>query len=193
MKRSMRRAGSNVLSLDSLIDVFMNILGILIISAIAISLSPQTEPSPSNSKSNIANLNKATKNKPKIATIYLPSQETVSTIPLYMYVDSEGVRPIDMVDSQYLSKYFSIIYDGGSRRLTPVRGSVLVKDDLTGLLRNISGLDRHIVMLVKPDGIKHYKGIRALASDLGIRSGWTSFTESQIIIGPGGQSMNVVQ
>jgi hypothetical protein len=195
MRKSPRKNHSASLSLDSLIDVFMNILGILIIAAITIAILPQEEAdtdSPSKQAEQSPKKKKVVTEKP-VATVYLASQENVNTIPFYVYLDSEGARPIDLLNQSSLSRYFSIEYVGESTKLKALPGAVWNEKQRKLDLGQISGLERHIFMLVKPNGVRHYKDVRSSANLLGIRSGWSSFEDSHIYFGPGGRSMNTVQ
>lgn len=191
--RKKRGSGSYELSLDSLIDVFMNALGILMLTAItiAVALPQQQQSKTEHSKPRTANNPKSSQSKQ--AEVYLAEEATVSTRPLYLLLSGDGARPVDPGNASISDPYFSTSTQGDTDILSPIQNRTLSLNESRRLLSSLSGAERHIVFLVRQDGAKHYRALRVLSTNNNIRSGWMVYERSDVHLSSEGSSFNQVQ
>ena len=180
------------LSLDSLVDVFMNVLGMLMLTAIsvAISLPPRSNPSESSRDVNP----KVDKRPSPQADVYLAEERTVETQPFYIYLRSDGARPVDPAGAISSSGYFDISTDVATDVLRPTEGAVLTLGEYSRVVSQLSPEERHVVFLIDSSGVGYYRRLREIVSARGIQSGWTVWDKGDIrLTSEGGTSINSVQ
>lgn len=172
------------LSFDSLIDVFMNILGILIMYAMVIAL--YGDASDDNSK-------QAPKDATKTAVVNLAEERLVSTDPVFIHLDGDDIRLVNPFDSSSQSKYYNVTRSGESEVLSPVPGASASDVDILFFLNGISASANHVIILMHESGVGSYAKVRKMIADKGIESGWFLHERKDIRFAPGGQSLNSVQ
>lgn len=200
-RRPRGRAGVE-LSLDSLIDVFMNVLGVLMITAVVIALSardPGSSASPSETSppEPVPDLPAAAPPapvaRPEPIRLQLPQVQASITEPLYVLLTSEGLRPVNGTGLEELERYFNLQNIGSSLQLVPRPGEVMGRGEFQQWLKGHDPIDRHITALVRPDGVEFYRDVRAISADAGFRSGWLDHQGDTIVLGRGGRSGSDVQ
>lgn len=197
-RRARHRAGVD-LSLDSLIDVFMNVLGVLMITAMVVALSARG-PGQSTAKEETAKEETAKPEpepprvaKPEPIRLQLPQLQQSFTQPLYVLLTAEGLRPVDSSDLSQLQRYFVLEEMGSSLRMEPRLGQVMGRDAFQQWLRGFDPSQRHVTALISPDGVRFYRDLRAVTAAAGFRSGWLDHQTNMIVLGSGGRSGSDVQ
>ena len=191
----MTRRASNTncyeLSLDSLVDVFMNVLGILMLTAISIAITvPAHKPESEQRKTST----QTSKDDEEPAVVYLAEERTVATQPYYLLLQSDGARPIDPANISASYPYFNIVRTSDEDRLSPLAGKVLSLAQYKQIVSSISPQERHVVFLVKPQGAALYRQLREITSEAGVQSGWTTWELNEIgLTSSGGTSIDRVQ
>lgn len=193
-RRTRHRAAPS-LSFDSLIDVFMNVLGVLMITAVVLALAtagkqqsvqkdteqpPQPPPAPIMPQ------------RPPVE-LSLPQVEVATTMPLYLLVTREGIRPFSGEDIVTTSRFF-ILSDLGDRvLLEPIPGMVMGSSEMRAWLRQYNPSQFHLTAAITPDGAGYYREIRSIAFAEGFRSGWLYHEGDMVTWGPGGRTGSLVQ
>ncbi len=196
IRRSRRRAQSDTeLSMDSLIDVFMNILGVLMITAVVMALAlPTTKTRSEASKKNTSvPATHAETNQDQVAELRLPRVEKANTKALYFFLSKDGVREFSVGDTENSGRYFNETELSDSTRLSPIPGRVMGIDEISASLDRYSPLERHMTAVITSDGIGYYKEIRALGQAKGFRVGWMQHQTDYIDIGSNGRTGDLVQ
>lgn len=173
------------LSFDSLIDVFMNILGILIMYAMVIALYGDT--------SGDKNKELPKRSSTNTVTVNLAEERLVSTDPVFIHLDGKDIRLINPNDSSTYSKYYNVSRFGESEELDPIPGSSASDVDILFFLNDISPTENHVIILMHESGVGSYAKVRKMIANKGIESGWFLYERKDIRFGPGGQSLNSVQ
>ncbi|NQV11623.1 MAG: hypothetical protein HQ527_10745 [Cyanobacteria bacterium] len=199
VSRRPRRRAAVELSLDCLIDVFMNVLGVLMITAMVIALSARG-PGQSTAKEETA---KEETPKPEPAPppvvksapirLLLPQLEESFTQPLYVLLTAEGLRPVNGSDLSELERYFLLEEMGTSLRMEPRPGQVMGRDAFQQWLRGFDPSNRHVTALIRPDGVRFYRDLREITAAAGFRSGWLDHQTNTVVLGSGGRSGSDVQ
>ncbi len=194
-QRSRRRSGGADLSFDSLIDVFMNVLGVLMITAVVLALaapgrnsSPQPpSPQPPASPPPI------TQPEQPAARLSLPQVQEATTSPLYVLITSDGIRPFSGDDLETTGRYFSLTDLGSALQLQPISGRVMSAGELRLWLRQYDPGLRHLSAAISPDGTGYYKEVRTIAAEEGFRSGWLTHESDGVVLSSGGRTGSLVQ
>lgn len=191
MIRKRTQRDSDNISLDSLVDIFMNVLGILMLTAIFLAISQ-----PESSKNKRITEKKLTSEKEPHDTniLYLAEAHDVDTVPFYFHLSSEGVRPVDPSRVETSSPFFNISENGTDSTLLPAPGQVIRSIEYDRFISSISARERHIVFLVDRLGVSHYRTLRQKAVSYGIESGWIPWEQPLIrLTTSGGTTINSVQ
>lgn len=185
--------------MDSLLDVFMNVLGVLMITAVVLALVVRDQkgmaptagaPLP---ETPTARPDRLPPTPPIVLT--LPQAEEASTIPLYLLITEEGIRAANGDDPSVPERYFYVASHPyiDSRILDGIPGEVMTKEDLQTWLRIHSQDSRHLMALITPDGASYYNEVRQLATQEGFRVGWLPHQGNRVILGSGGRDGRTVQ
>lgn len=196
IRRFRRRSQSGTeLSMDSLIDVFMNILGVLMITAVVMALAlPSTKTRSEASKKNISvPATQAETDQGQIAELRLPRVEKANTKAIYFFLSKDGVREFSVGDTEASGRYFDETELSDSTRLRPIPGRVMGINEISASLDRYSPLERHMTAVITSDGIGYYKEIRALGRAKGFRVGWMQHQTDYIDIGSNGRTGDLVQ
>ena len=187
------------LSMDSLIDVFMNVIGVLMITAVVLALTVNEQSDATKSEPALTPKTPPPRQNlpppPEPVRLTLPQAMEASTKPLYVFVNREGIRAVNGNDPNVRARFFSIDYNPitESLILNAIPGSVMGSDDLRRWLRAHGPSTHHLTAIINPDGAGFYKELRQLVSQEGFRSGWVPHEGATIILGSGGRSGNTVQ
>lgn len=197
-----RRSRSKVeigLSMDSLLDVFMNVVGVLMITAVVLALSvsqkKQGFATAISQKSNTAPLQSESAAPPKPLILTLPQAEDATTLPLYLLVTGEGIRAANGNDTLIADRYFTSEYNQVTESLVldPIPGVVMSREELQAWLRSHSPASHHLMAIITPDGARFYKDVRKVVTQEGFRSGWTPHEGPQIVFSSEGNDVRTVQ
>jgi hypothetical protein len=183
-RRKSRNTGLEI-SIDSLIDIFMNVLGILIFYAMIIALyggTPKLESESSIEKPEV-----------KSQTVHLAQEREVSTDPVFVHASLTGIRLVDLDNSSLTYRYYQRQSSGSSLKLTPITSSSASKQEITAFLEKLTPSKNHVVILLHPKRVQDYSWIRKQASERGLESGWEDYERSELTFGSSGQTMNSVQ
>jgi hypothetical protein len=197
-RRGRSRTTAVNLSFDSLIDVFMNVLGVLMITAVVMALAvpgdvSSPKPTPPTPPS-LPTLPAPPRTASPRVRLSLPQVKEATTDSLFVLVTEEGIRPFSSDPSSIVQNYFSITDLGGSLRLEVLPGRVMDESSFRGWLRTFSPDERHVTAAVTPGGAKYYREVRRVAEEEGFRSGWLEQEEEVIVIGSeGGRTGSLVQ
>ncbi|WP_094556412.1 hypothetical protein [Synechococcus sp. 1G10] len=194
-QRGRRRSGAAELSFDSLIDVFMNVLGVLMITAVVLALAapgrvsnPQAPtPQPPVAPPPI------TQPERPAARLSLPQVQEAATSPLYLLITGDGIRPFSGDDLETTGRFFSLTDLGSSLQLDPIAGRVMSAEELRSWLRQHDPGSRHLSAAITPDGTGYYKEVRTIAAEEGFRSGWLAHEGDGVVLSSGGRTGSLVQ
>lgn len=199
VKRRRRQGLTTALSFDSLIDVFMNVLGVLMITAVVLALSTSGRaPSPQS------RLNETTAPpeplSPPVSTnaepairLSLPQVREAGTRPLYVLISQDGIRPFSGDDLETTGLYFERVELGRNLVLQPLAGQVMGASELRSWLGQHDPTLRHLTAVITPEGAGYYRDVRRIAAAAGFRSGWLSHEGDSVVLGEGGRSGSLVQ
>ncbi len=197
--RRHKQRGDVGLSMDSLLDVFMNVIGVLMITAVVLALSVREQSegaAASISKVPIKDSQPSRQETPrKPIRLILPEAEDVNTLPLYLLVTGEGIRPVNGDNSDVTDRYFSRSYNQITESLVldPIPGLVISREELQDWLRSHNPSSWHVMAIITPGGTRYYRDLRKLVTQEGFRSGWTPHEGSQIVFGSEGDDGRTVQ
>jgi hypothetical protein len=198
------RQGHTELSFDSLIDVFMNVLGVLMLTAVVMALSVRGGPSSAPEQREPA----AAAPAPPLPTplpqrtqpprrppvqLRLPQVREVGTEPLFVFVSADGLRPLGLGGEGLLQRYFFVTAEQGQLVLDPRPASVMSAGAFRNWIRTYSTSRHHIVAVVSPDGAERYREVREAARAAGFRSGWLEHLGGPLRVGEGGRKGESVQ
>jgi len=194
-RRSRPVTSASGLSFDSLIDVFMNVLGVLMITAVVLALAtaetqPTTTESPDQQEPSPP---PPIPSKPAAVQLSLPQAEEVLTKSLYLLVTGEGIRPFSDDDYTTTSQFFDLTDLGDGTLLQPISGRVMSSNELRLWLRQHDPSLRHLTAAITPEGAGFYREIRNIAASEGFRSGWLDHEGDFVTLGPGGRTGSLVQ
>lgn len=199
VKRRWGQGSSTALSFDSLIDVFMNVLGVLMITAVVLALSTSGRtPSPQKPQSEAMTppepVSPPVNSKPEPAIrLSLPQVREAGTRPLYVLISKDGIRPFSGGDLDTTGLYFDILELGSNLVLEPLAGQVMGAAELRSWLGQHDSTQRHLTAVIKPEGAGYYRDVRRIAAEAGFRSGWISHEGDSVVLGEGGRSGSLVQ
>ncbi|WP_157665431.1 hypothetical protein [Cyanobium sp. NIES-981] len=178
-----------------MIDVFMNVLGVLMITAVVLALAAQDENTSRRKQEKPSTPPPATQTKPKVAParLSLPQAQEVDTRPIYLFINAEGIRAFSGDDMATTGQYFAITDLGMQTLLQPVAGQVMTAGKLRRWLRQNDPSLRHVIAAITPEGSGFYLEARRIASEEGFRSGWVAHEGNSVVLGPGGRSESLVQ
>jgi biopolymer transport protein ExbD len=204
---AVRRSGRQEhteLSFDSLIDVFMNVVGVLMLTAVVMALSVRSGPSPAPETQEPAQaappppqpqpqppVTQAPRRSP--VQLRLPQVREVGTEPLFVFVSADGLRPLGLGDECLLQRSFSVTALAGQLLLEPRPASVMRAAAFRDWIRTYSTERHHIVAVVSPDGAARYREVREAALAAGFRSGWLEHQGGPLRVGEGGRDGRSVQ
>jgi hypothetical protein len=194
-RRSRHRVAAEGLSFDSLIDVFMNVLGVLMITAVVLALAtPGQQSSPQETAAPPPQPPPAVTvpERPPVQ-LSLPQVEEAATRPLYLLVTGDGIRPFSGDDLATTSRYFNISDLGMQTVLRPIPGRVMGSGELRSWLRQHDPASTHLTAAITPEGAGYYREVRSIAAAEGFRSGWLDHDGDEVVLGPGGRSGSLVQ
>lgn len=193
-RRGRQRSAAASLSFDSLIDVFMNVLGVLMITAVVLALAAPGQQSTQEAAAKPPPPPPAVTAPERPAVrLSLPQVEEAATSPLYLLITGEGIRPFSGDDLETTSRYFGLTNLGMQTLLRPVPGQVMSSGELRSWLRQYDPSLRHLTAAITPDGAGFYREVRTIAAEEGFRSGWLAHEGDTVIVGPGGRSGSLVQ
>lgn len=194
-RRNRHCAAAEGLSFDSLIDVFMNVLGVLMITAVVLTLatpgqqsSPQETAAPPPQPAPAVTVPE----RPPVQ-LSLPQVEEAGTRPLYLLVTGEGIRPFSDDAMEATSRYFGLTDLGMQTLLRPIPGQVMSAGELRTWLRQYDPSLRHLTAAITPEGAGFYREVRSIAAEEGFRSGWLAHEGDTVVLGPRGRSGSLVQ
>lgn len=200
VRRAFRRTRKSIdLSIDSLIDVFMNVLGVLMITAVVLALATPSNISKDDKRDNTDSRpvqqeeTSPNQSMRPAVQLSLPQVETAATNPLYLLLTSEGIRAFSSADPAFTQQYFTMLDVGDSIRLLAIPGRVMGVSEIQAWLRNHNPATRHVTAVITPGGEGYYRQLRQLASDEGFRSGWMDHDSESITLGSDGRSGSLVQ
>lgn len=196
--------GDTELSFDSLIDVFMNVLGVLMLTAVVMALSVRGGPSPAPKQREPAATAPAPPVRPPLpqttqptrrppVQLRLPQVRDVGTEPLFVFVSGDGLRPLGLGDEGLLQRYFFVTAEQGQLVLHPRPTSVMSAGAFRDWIRQYNTGRHHIVAVVSPDGAERYREVREAALAAGFRSGWLEHQGGPLRVGDGGRKGESVQ
>lgn len=196
-RQARRRAGGTQLSFDSLIDVFMNVLGVLMITAVVLALASSRQDKESRQKSQAPSPPPAlpAEAKPDAPTIRLslPQVQDASTRPLYLLITGDGIRPFSGDDLETTARYFVVNEQESSLELQAMPGRVMGESELRSWLRQHDANLRHLTAAITPEGVGYYKQVRTIAADEGFRSGWLNHQGDSVFLGSSGRTGSLIQ
>jgi hypothetical protein len=199
VRRPNRRSSRAVeLSIDSLIDVFMNVLGVLMITAVVVALAtPGTvaqkdQKQPEKVQPQESTQEPQRQSQPAVQ-LSLPQVELANTDPLYMLLTSEGIRAFTGADLSLTQQYFTVLELGDSIRLAAIPGRVMGVSEIRTWLRSFNPSFHHVTAVITPGGVGYYRELRRVAAAEGFRSGWMDHDSDIITIGSSGRSGALVQ
>lgn len=173
------------LSVDSLVDVFMNAFAIVMFASIALVLQLGTSrvaESKSTEKDNTSTQ----------LELRLPASRDVQTNPVYLWLREDGIKVISGNNS--LSYRTTIqTSENNQDEVRPLTGSYISTEELSAYGRLLDRSKNHVIMLVHPLGIKHYKNAKQTLEQTGILSGWIVFKDDVVYLGENGRSPTEVQ
>lgn len=201
------RQGHTELSFDSLIDVFMNVVGVLMLTAVVMALSVRGGPSPAPETREPAQAAPPPPPTPQPqppppvsqpprrppVQLRLPQVREVGTEPLFVFVSADGLRPLGLGDEGLLQRYFSVTALQGQLVLEPRPASVMSAGAFRDWIRTYSTDRHHIVSVVSADGAERYREVREAALAAGFRSGWLEHQGGPLRVGEGGRDGRSVQ
>lgn len=197
VKRQFQRRASTGLSFDSLIDVFMNVVGVLMITAVVLALTVSNRQAGAELPPLSTPVQEAPTPPPAPARapaqLVLPQVREASTRPLYLLITGDGIRPFDGQDLDTTSRYFRVEDFGDSLELTPSPGRVMSAADFRNWLERHDPSERHLTAAITPDGVGYYREVRTIAADAGFRSGWLDHEGPTVTLGSGGRTGVLVQ
>lgn len=172
------------LSVDSLVDIFMNAFAIVMFSsiALALSLSPQSNLKDKAKQSNLATTIK----------LKLPLTRNVSTNPIYIWLRADGVKVVN--DSSNLQWKTTNQTDiDGQIKVEPILNSSVSTIELSDMSKKLNTSTSHIIFLVHPEGVKYYKEVREIFERWQVPSGWIPWSQDIIFLTSSGRSASEVQ
>lgn len=172
------------LSVDSLVDIFMNAFAIVMFSsiALALSLSPQNNL---NDKAKQTNLTTTIKLK-------LPLTRNVSTDPIYIWIRADGAKIINY-SSHLQWKTTNRTGIDGQIKVEPILNSSISPNELNYMAKNVNIIKSHIIFLVHPNGVQHYKEVREIFERSNVPSGWIPWSQDTVFLTSSGRTPSEVQ
>ncbi|MCT0218555.1 hypothetical protein KQ304_05995 [Synechococcus sp. CS-1329] len=194
-RQARRRSGGAELSFDSLIDVFMNVLGVLMITAVVLALATPGQQSRPQPQAPSPPRSTPAEPEPDVPAVRLslPQVQNASTRPLYLLITGDGIRPFSTDDLETVDRYFVSRDLGSSLELQPIPGRVMGEAELRSWLRQHDSGLRHVTAAITPEGIRYYRQVRTIAAEEGFRSGWLNHQGDSVILGSSGRTGSLVQ
>lgn len=174
-----------LLSVDSLVDIFMNAFAIVMFSSIALALSlgPQ---------SIIKDETQKVVKQPKTVRLKLPLTRNVSTVPIYIWMRSDGIKVIN--DNSTLQwKTTNRIDIDGQIKVEPILNSSISSDELNNMSKILNKSENHIIFLVHPEGVKYFKQAREIFEGSKVPSGWIPWSQDVLFLVNSGRTHSEVQ
>jgi len=174
------------LAVDSLVDIFMNAFAIVMFSSIALALSLG-----SHSKNALVQAQKQS-DKEEPIKLKLPETRNVSTNPVYIWMRPDGVKVVNG-NTRFEQLTTNQHEMDGQTQVKPILNSSITLNQAHSMAKSVDGSENHIIFLVHPNGIKHFKAFREVFEKARVASGWIPFSEDLIFLGTNGRSPSEVQ
>jgi hypothetical protein len=174
------------LSVDSLVDIFMNAFAIVMFSSIALALSLGPQKKMALEEAPERN------NQKRTVKLRLPETRDVSTNPVFIWMRPDGVKIINENPRlEQLTTNQMKLTD--QIQVDPISNVSISLDEARDLAGQINITKNHVIFLVHPGGVKYFKQFREIFEQSGVPSGWIPYSKDVVFLGSSGRSPREVQ
>lgn len=176
------------LSLESMVDVFMNALGVVMLMGLGLALAPVTNKISSDSSST----KEATDTNQSVLKYKIPVARHAASKPFFVYVDADGYRTID-ADPRIEQRYFSSTSYSNAIVYTPIGNAITSISEIEKVVFTLDKNGRHAMILLAPNGLDNYERIVNALTAQGFSSGWLPLQSKEVVFSSTGRSTKEVQ